>query len=133
MRHSIDCSFCYYVHYTTVMSKKQNFISALCSQRHDHEKIVYIKSLLLLRLLRRDQHYVHYALVKKKDIQFSFQHYIHYVLIKTENKFIIIPTIHSLHDKFSGTIRFVQATVISPSGISVDSYMIYYPFSPIFQ
>ena len=59
MRHSVDCSFCYYfhyaflgkksvynfyyVHYAMVMSKKQNFISALCSQCHDHEKIVYIK------------------------------------------------------------------------------------------
>ena len=37
----------------------------------------------------------------------------------TENKFI--PTIPSLHDKFSGSIRYVQATVISPSGISVES------------
>ena len=59
MRYSVDCSFCYYfhyaflgkksvynfyyVHYAMVMSKKQNFISALCSQCHDHEKIVYIK------------------------------------------------------------------------------------------
>ena len=56
MRHSVHCSFCYYVHYTCFqkkkyfynfllcslrhgyVKKKQNFISALRPRRHDHEK-----------------------------------------------------------------------------------------------
>ena len=57
----------------------------------------------------------------KKIFWFSFQYYVHYVLITTKNKFFVIPTIRSLRDKYSGSIRLVQATVISPSGISVES------------
>ena len=97
--------------------------------------------LLLLRLLHRDHdkkyvflfsHYVHYftfalRLIKKK-IYFTFQHYVHYALITTEKTLTFIPTLGSLHDKFSVSLRFVvDVIVISPSGNSMKSYMVFFP------
>ena len=70
--------------------KKNVFTSALRLINHDHDK---------------------------KNTFFSFQHYVHYVLITTENTFIFISTTRSQRDKVSGSIRIVQGTVFSPSGI----------------
>ena len=68
----------YYVHYVMVMSKKQNFISALRSRRQDHEKNVYIR----FHEKCINCYYVHYAAIMTKKYIFSFQHYnIHYTMM----------------------------------------------------
>ena len=54
--------------------------------------------------------------LRKNIFYFTFQHYVHNALITTENTFIFIPTLGSLHDKFSISVRFVDLIVISPSG-----------------
>ena len=82
--------YSYYVHYAVILKKKYVFTSALRLINHDHDK---------------------------KNTFFSFQHYVHYVLITTENTFIFISTTRSQRDKVSGSIRIVQGTVFSPSGI----------------
>ena len=47
----------------------------------------------------------------------------------TEKTLTFIPTLGSLHDKFSVSLRFVvDATVISPSGNSMKSYMVFFSF-----
>ena len=56
----------------------------------------------------------------KTTFYFSLQHYVHYVLITIENKFILIPTIRSLRDTFSGSINFTgysNFTVRNFSGV----------------
>ena len=102
---------CYHVHYAVIMIKKipiaTTFSTPLSWQK-------YIFSF---------QHYVYYALVKKEDILVSFQYYIHYALITT---FIFITALPTPHDKISVSIRFVHATAISPSGISWQSYMLFF-------
>ena len=63
----------------------------------------------------------------------GIKNYVHYALITTDNTFIFIPTLVSLHNKFSVSIRFADTTVISPSGISVESYMPFFPSGrPVF-
>ena len=44
-------------------------------------------------------------------------------MITTKSKFISNNTFPP-RNKFSGSVRFVQATVISPSGISVESQLV---------
>ena len=80
---------------------------------------------------------------------FCYCYYVHYAMITTKNKLIFIPTLLSLHNchenktttqlsweknssifsirKFSVSKRFIHDTVVSPSGTSVESYMLYYP------
>ena len=60
------------------------------------------------------------AWLRKNIFHFTFQHYVHYALITAQNTFVFIPALGSLHDKFIVSIRFVDLTVISPSGNSVS-------------
>ena len=61
----------------------------------------------------------------KKNILGFISALLHNVLVTTEDKLIFIPKIRSLRDKLSGSIRFVQPKLISPSGISVESYFVH--------
>ena len=80
--------------------------------------------------------YIHYSVIsttsitpwlRKNIFYFLFQHHVHYVLITTENIFIFIPPIIFFLRKFSVSTRFLHVIVISTSGISVESYMLYQP------
>ena len=79
---------------------------------------------------------------------FCYCYYVHYAMITTKIYFIFISTLLSLHNchenktttqlsweknssifsirKFSVSKRFIHDTVVSPSGTSVESYMLYY-------
>lgn len=71
---------------------------------------------------------MHSSLVEKKNILvYSAEHCVHYASITTENRFIFISALDSLHNNLSVSVRFVDVTVISPSLISVESYIRYYP------
>ena len=90
---------CYYVHYIVTMIKNKH---------------IYFSTAFTTAWLR------------KNIFQFEFQHYVHHALIMTENIFISILTLVPLHYKFSVSIKFVDVTVISPSEISLESYMIFF-------
>ena len=90
---------CYYVHYIVTMIKNKYF---------------YFSTTFTTAWLR------------KNIFQFEFQHYVHHALITTENIFISNLTLVPLHYKFSISIKFVDVTVISPSEISLESYMTFF-------
>ena len=130
-------SFQHYVYYILIMTTNIFFfISVLRSLGLNHEKKKFPNCYYVYYIREHDKCIflfcccVHYIVIsttfttpwfRKNIFQLSFQYYVHYVLLTNENKFIFIPTIRSLRDKFSDSIRFVQAAVISPSGFSVES------------
>ena len=113
MRHSFHSSFCCYVYYPWFqkkksfynfllrslrhgyVKKKQNFISALRSRRHDHEKYqVYIR----FHKKYINYYYANYAAIMTKIYIFPFHHYyIHYTVMMRKSTFSPVVNCYYVH------------------------------------
>ena len=94
MWYSIHCSFCYYVHYAMVMSKR-NKISFQRYVRDAMKKIVYFR---FHHKKYINCYYVHYAAIMTKKFIFKFQHhYIHYTMMITKNYFFPYASCYYVH------------------------------------
>ena len=123
-------TYCYYVHYAMILTKKLFF----CCCHYAHYAMIMTKKANYFSF----QHYFHYAFIMKikyyvaiaitfttlwsqQEINlFSFQPYLHYTMSWEKCRSIV-----SLR-KFSVSKRFVHGTVVSPSGISVESLSIFF-------
>ena len=100
------------------------FFSLLCCMIMTKNKLIFISTLLSLHIYH------------KNKILFCYCYYIHFAIIMTKNNlhYTIIIKIKLIKNcsifslmKFNFAKRFVHYTVVSPSGISAESYMFYYP------
>ena len=125
-KHLFPIPNCYYVHYAVIMKKKFSQATTFTTPWSWQKYIISFQHCVCYALIMTKKLYFYFhtafttSWLRKNIFYFTFQHYVHNALITTENTFIFIPTLGSLHDKFSISVRFVDLIVISPSGNSVS-------------
>lgn len=135
-------SFQHYVHYALIIKKNFFFHSVLRSlRRNNWKKNALAKFVIIDNLLFICCYYVHYVVTMTKNKYFCFSTAFTTAWLRknifslnfnttfttswSRLKIYFISNTSSLNDKYSVSIRFVDATVISPSGTSLESYMLY--------